>query len=245
MNRLSILVGWLTLTVIAIGVSSAAVGSVGERVSPQPASVLQAAGDVAALGPGSTVAPTTRATAPPTSTVIDPGDAATAPPPSTTSTAGAGGVTTTAPSPTTTQPGDTTTTTQPGDTTTTTVHDTTTTTVADGSTTTTVPPTTTSTTTAPPTDPTTTTTTTIPEDEIERRTIDSKGGWIRIAWTEERLRLAAAGPRAGFRLDVVENTAKHIVVRFTSRSLDHVSRIVVRLVDGDAKVEVSEFSPDG
>ena len=241
MNRLSILVGWLTLTVIAIGVSSAAVGSVGERVSPQPASVLEAAGDIVALGAGDGDTSTTRATAPPTSTVIDPGDAATAPPPtSVPSTTGPSGVTTTAVSSSTTDPGQTTTTTGgPADTTTTTVHDGTTTTIVDGSTTTTTPPTTTTT----PVEPTTTTTT-IPEDEIERRTIDSKGGWIRIAWTDQWLRLGAAGPRAGFKLEVVENTGRRIVVRFASRSLDHVSRIVVRLIDGDAKVEVSEFSPD-
>jgi hypothetical protein len=211
---MSILVGWLTLTAIAIGVSNAAVGSVGERVSPQPASVLEAAGDVVALGSGDGTS-TTRATAPPTSTVIDPSDAATAPPPSTTSASS---------TPSTTVAGGTTTTTaQPVDTPTTTIADVTTTVV----------------------DRSTTTITTIPEEEIDRRTIDSKGGWIRVAWTDEWLRLGAAGPRAGFRLEVVENTGTQIVVRFTKRSLDHMSRIAVRLVDGDAKIEVSEISRDG
>lgn len=240
MNRLSILIGWLALTFVAIGVSSAAVGSVGERVSPQPASVLQAAGDVVALGldeePGTT---TTAATVAPSSTIIDPGDAATAPVPSTA--APGASSTTTAASPTTTDPGSgTTTTTRPSDGTTTTVIDGTTTTTTVDTTPTTTPATTT-TTVAPPS----TTTTTIPDDQIERRTIDSKGGWIRIAWTDHWLRLGAAGPRVGFRLEVVENTGELIVVRFDSRSLDHVSRIVVRLVEGDAKVEVSEFSPKG
>ncbi len=240
MNRLSILIGWLALTVIAIGVSSAAVGSVGERVSPQPASVLEAAGDVVALGADTgDDSSTTRATVAPSSTIVDPGDAATAPPASTSTSVTE---TTTSPAPTTTQPGASTTTTEPIDTTTTTVQDgSTTTTVVDASTTTTVTSTTTTTTTVAPS----TTTTTLPEDDVKRRTIDSKGGWIRISWTDEWLRLGAAGPRVGFKLEVVENTGDLIVVRFASRSLDHVSRIVVRLTDGDAKVEVSEFSPGG
>lgn len=250
-NRLSILIGWVALTFIAIGVSSAAVGSVGDRVSPQPASVLDAAEDVVAFGvDGEGDEPSENPTGSPTSTIIDPEDAATAVP-TTTEGSGTGPPATSAPGSTTTTTGGTsgttTTTSGPSDSTTTTVpgEGTTTTTVADGGTTTTTTtavttPTTTSTTTttvAP------TTTTTVPEDQIKRRTIDSKGGWIRIAWTDDWLRLGAAGPRVGFKLEVDVNSGDRIVVRFIS--LGHVSRIVVDLDHGEAKVEVTERKRDG
>lgn len=221
-NRLSLILGWAVLTFLAIGVSSAAVGSVGARVSPQPASVLEAAGDVVAF-PAST-----SSTVASSSTVIDPADvkdakvsttvaattASTSPPASTTSRppTTTGGPATTSTTVTTTA--------GPGSTTTTTIDGVTTTTVVDGS----------------------TTTTTTPPDEIRRRTIESRGGWIRISWTQDRLRLGAAGPRTGFKLEVVENDGEKIVVRFVS--FRHISRIEVVLDDGEAKIEVSERTRD-
>lgn len=230
MNRSSLIIGWVVLTAIAIGVSSAAVGNVGERVSPQPASVLQAAGDVVAFASDDEPDDSSEPTAPPTSTVIDPADAATAVP-STTS----GSPTTTGPSlptPSTSTPTSPTTL-PPSDSTTTT------TTIVDSSTTTTT------TTVSPTTTPTEPPTTTIPEDEIKRRTISSVGGWIRIAWTDDWLRFRRAGSEFGFKFELIENDGERVVARFVSLSKKHLSRIVVELVDGEPSVKVTEEMRDG
>jgi hypothetical protein len=80
-------------------------------------------------------------------------------------------------------------------------------------------------------------------DEVKRRTINSDGGWIRIAWTDDWLRLRNAGPKVGFEFEILEKTSTRIEVRFLSKT--RISRIVVELVDGKARHEVFERKRDG